>query len=453
MSEPDQGSPEQATPKLVSAHIGALYDRKELLKTSLEGQILAHARFVDLDLKRVDFRGANLMGATFIGCDLRDAIFHYAQLESAQFIDCLLDGGDFWSAEVSNLRVGRRSDLLTRRGLSSPREFQVRYIVSHGFLYEVFQWEPTQIARSSSSASRPLVLLHGMTGHALDFEQIAIHVDRTVYAIQLIGHGVTSYVSLAAEAELVDIDEDSEGGIELEVERVAPSYTETLEQVLEVIMSLLVDEAVPDRHEKPDPVSFDLLGYSMGGRLALHISRALSRSVTGSHPLARYLNVHQTLVIGASLGLRDADERDARRQRDRQWSDYLWMSKHVDDFLRAWNQQPLLARLHDVNRKEAERIAVHRKSHDPKGLAIAFDSLGLGEMPPLHDELMLITHPIYWIYGAEDEKYQLIAHQASALHTSSVPVPIYGTGHSPHLENFDKFWGQVEPLLRGSETR
>jgi 2-succinyl-6-hydroxy-2,4-cyclohexadiene-1-carboxylate synthase len=161
--------------------------------------------------------------------------------------------------------------------------------------------------------------------------------------------------------------------------------------------------------------------------------------------------VNQILVIGASLGLYQEEDREIRRQADRQWSDPLWMSTSTNDFLRAWNQQPLLARLQTLNPKQALKLSIHRKTHHPQGLAIAFDSLGLGEMPPLHDHLATIASPITWVYGAEDEKYESIARQASELHPSSTLVPVPHTGHAPHLEDFEMFWDQVSHLLRREE--
>ena len=304
MSESDQG---QSRRDLVSAHIGRRYDQRDLLGLSLEGQILAHSRFIELDLRRMDFRGANLIGATFIRCDLREAIFHYAQLESVQFIDCQLDGGDFWSTEISNLFVGSQREHSMGDREVDDQSYQVRYMIVQGYLYEIYHWAFRPSDQDTASSSRPLILLHGMTGHALDFKQLAAHAKRPVYAIQLLGHGVTSYIPLAEEAELV---EDGD-----QPERIAPSYEEVVDQVIELIAELLSDDGYVSQPSVPQSVSFDLLGYSMGGRLALHIARAFDQA--SKHPLAQHIQVHQTLVIGASLGLKEEHEREARRQQDR----------------------------------------------------------------------------------------------------------------------------------------
>jgi len=274
-----------------------------------------------------------------------------------------------------------------------------------------------------------------MTGHALDFLQLAQRAQRPVYAIQLIGHGITSYLPLSKEAEWVELEEE-------DIERCAPSYEEVVIQTIEVIAELLITDSIRDQSTS-GKTAFDLLGYSMGARLALHVSHALS-----SPDFSEPLQIRQTLVIGASLGLQDSKERITRRQSDRQWSDLLWESDDVEAFLTAWNQQPLLARLQVLHPQRAQMLYLHRRTHHPRGLAIAFDSLGLAEMPPLHGVLHTIPNPIFWIYGADDHKYKDIAHQAVELHSLSKMIAIPDTGHAPHLENLKAFWDQVGPILQ-----
>ena len=440
MSKPD---PKQDKEDIAVAHIGMLYQSADQIRGSFEGQILAHAHFKGLDLRSSDFRGANLMGAKFVDCDLRDAIFHYAQLESVHFINCRLDRGDFRGAEISYLFVGQSDeDVKQLKGESSMTEqtHQVRYVISRGFLYEVFCWIPPQLDQRKSAA-RPLIIFHGMTGHALDFEQLAHRAERPVYALNLLGHGVTSYLPLSEEAELVESEESTD--------RSAPLYEEVVEQVIDVIVEVLTSSKATVQSSTQRMISFDLMGYSLGGRLALHVSRALQGSSKKSKSATNHIQLTQILVIGASLGLSQEKDREVRRQADRQWSDPLWVSTSTNEFLRVWNQQPLLARLQTLNPKQALKLSIHRKSHHPQGLAIAFDSLGLGEMPPLHDHLATIASPITWIYGAEDEKYEKIAQRASELHPSSTLVSIPNTGHAPHLEDFDTFWDRTSHLLRG----
>jgi 2-succinyl-6-hydroxy-2,4-cyclohexadiene-1-carboxylate synthase len=188
----------------------------------------------------------------------------------------------------------------------------------------------------------------------------------------------------------------------------------------------------------------------MGGRLALHIACALAtppqeRPDEIQREVSFELN--QLIVIGASLGLTNACERMDRVERDRTWSDALWEQDTLDDFLEAWQRQPLLTRLTHQAPEVSRSLLQHRRHHDPRGIAIAFESLGLGVMPPLHDQVARLRHAVFWFYGEEDPKYQEIAQQARLLNPLIQVVEVPKTGHSPHLEDFDQFWIILSSLL------
>ena len=432
---------------------GAVYRGVSWIGVSCQGAILAGARFEDVDLRFVDFQGANLWGAIFIRCDLRGVTFAYAQLSSARFIGCSFSEDAFEFAATDKLVV---SELKPYRGLLSElNAHSIRYVKARDYLYAVYCWgersRPDEERVKQRTEERvsdvPLVLLHGQTGHALDYLPLALKLQsRPVYAIQLLGHGETSALPLELENKF---DDDL-----FLIEREAPRYLDVVSDVSEVIGALMQKSAGADvgagvstegdaadagQHE------FDLLGYSMGGRLALHIAAHLER-VTSSGAL-KHLALRRLSVIGASLGLSDKARRIERRQQDRAWSDPLWESDEVAPFLTAWQRQPLLARLSERAPMVARRLADHRAQHSPQGLALAFDSLGLAEMPPLADSLPALKTPIWWIYGEVDDKYRAIAERVSALHELSQCLEIPGCGHSPHLEDIEAFWEVSQELF------
>src|SRR5947209_2616898 len=78
------------------------------------------------------------------------------------------------------------------------------------------------------------------------------------------------------------------------------------------------------------PARFELAGYSMGGRLALHLA------------LARPERVERLILIGASPGIADRAERDARRRADEELAEEIERSS-IEAFAARWEATPVLA--------------------------------------------------------------------------------------------------------------
>ena len=81
---------------------------------------------------------------------------------------------------------------------------------------------------------------------------------------------------------------------------------------------------VPDGH-------LALVGYSMGGRIALHLALALSG------------RVQRLILIGASPGIADALERRARLESDQQLADWIAGESRIESVARRWESTEVLA--------------------------------------------------------------------------------------------------------------
>jgi 2-succinyl-6-hydroxy-2,4-cyclohexadiene-1-carboxylate synthase len=179
------------------------------------------------------------------------------------------------------------------------------------------------------------------------------------------------------------------------------------------------------------PKHFDLCGYSMGGRLALHVARALGP------------RVERLVLIGASPGLADAKERAARRRDDERLAESIERMS-IDEFAREWAETPVLAGL-----PEPVAAAVHRDRlrNTPTGLAAALRGLGTGTLPSLWERLDEVTVPVTLVAGQRDHKFVAIAqHMADLLPRARVEV-VSGAGHAVHLEDPDAV---AAVLSRGS---
>ncbi len=165
-----------------------------------------------------------------------------------------------------------------------------------------------------------------------------------------------------------------------------------------------------------EPVA--LVGYSMGGRIALHYARA------------RPQHVEQLILIGASPGLADAAERRARIDADERLASELERSS-IEEFAERWARTPVLA---DQPPAVRARIHADRLRNAPTGLARALRGLGTGALPPAWDWLGELQAPTLAIAGGRDEKFVRIAQQMSGAIPHARLELIPGAGHAAHLE-------------------
>jgi 2-succinyl-6-hydroxy-2,4-cyclohexadiene-1-carboxylate synthase len=164
---------------------------------------------------------------------------------------------------------------------------------------------------------------------------------------------------------------------------------------------------------------FTLAGYSMGGRIALHAAFTL--------PLGHLV------LIGASPGLQDPAEREARRKSDDALATKI-EAIGVEAFAREWGRLPLWEGQPDNVRAAAY---ADRLRNTPHGLAQALRGLGTGVMEPLWDRLPELQVPVTLITGERDAKFRALADQMVRRLPAARHVTIPGTGHAPQLERPD----------------
>ena len=179
----------------------------------------------------------------------------------------------------------------------------------------------------------------------------------------------------------------------------------TLDAVLEDLATL-----APDR--------FTLAGYSMGGRIALHAALALPE------------RIDRLVLIGASPGIADPAEREARREADDRLADEV-EAMSIEAFAERWAQTPLLAGQPPAVLAAAQ---ADRLRNDPAGLARALRGLGTAVLPSLWERLSEIQIPVALVVGERDEKFRTIASEMSAAIPHAEVVVLARAGHAVHLE-------------------
>jgi 2-succinyl-6-hydroxy-2,4-cyclohexadiene-1-carboxylate synthase len=181
-------------------------------------------------------------------------------------------------------------------------------------------------------------------------------------------------------------------------------------------------EAVTNDIAALAPQRFTLAGYSMGGRIALHVALSL------------HTRVQRMVLVGASPGIADAAERQARQQADDRLADEI-EGACLEEFAHRWAATPVLA-----GQRPAVLAAAHadRLRSTPQGLAGALRGLGTGALPSLWDRLGELSMPVTLAVGQRDEKFRAIAaRMAEVIPQASVEV-VSGAGHAAHLEAPDR---------------
>jgi 2-succinyl-6-hydroxy-2,4-cyclohexadiene-1-carboxylate synthase len=175
-----------------------------------------------------------------------------------------------------------------------------------------------------------------------------------------------------------------------------------------------------------------LLGYSMGGRLALH------SLLEKDHPW------QAAVIISANPGLESDSERISRSALDRDWATKAFTALWPD-FLDQWNSQPVLGG--EIREPEASRQLVSRR----REIARSFVDWSLGAQLPLWDRLAGIRIPVLWVAGENDAKFRALAERAASLTPKGVLEIIPGSGHRVPWERPITFAERVARFLKTGE--
>src|SRR3954454_15118777 len=160
-----------------------------------------------------------------------------------------------------------------------------------------------------------------------------------------------------------------------------------------------------------------VVGYSMGGRLALH---AALRCVFAG-----------LVVVGASAGIEDSDERRRRRSADLELAE--WIERHsIEEVVARWERNPVFASQPEAL-VAAQRAG--RLDHDPAALARLLRSAGQGALHPIWDQLGSLETPVLALAGENDRTYWAAAQRIASLVPYGLALAIRGAGHAGHLEN------------------
>jgi 2-succinyl-6-hydroxy-2,4-cyclohexadiene-1-carboxylate synthase len=172
------------------------------------------------------------------------------------------------------------------------------------------------------------------------------------------------------------------------------------------------------------------VGYSMGGRMVLHLA------------LARPDLVRRLVLISTTAGIEDEAQRAQRRASDEEIATRIERDG-VATFVRWWLERPIFATL------PPEAAAVDsRLGGTVKGLASSLRLAGTGTQQPAWDRLGELDMPVLVMAGALDQPYcQRAERMAAAIGANAELAVIPDAGHACHLEAREAWLGVIEPWL------
>lgn len=179
------------------------------------------------------------------------------------------------------------------------------------------------------------------------------------------------------------------------------------------------------------PAGAAVVGYSMGGRLALH---AALRDPDRFGAL---------VLVGVTAGIEDERERADRRASDESLAE--WMERRsIEEVVARWEANPVFA-TQSADLRARQRAG--RLSHDPVELARLLRSAGQGASPPVWDRLATISCPVLLTAGEQDRRYASAARRmATRLPDARVRL-VRDAGHAPQLEAPAEFTALLREFL------
>ena len=333
-----------------------------------------------------------------------------------------------------------------------------------GMRFGVKAWRASASgAREGGALSAPIVLVHGFAQQASTWDKVALSLSRAgveCFAFELAGHGAGARSAGGDPAERSDF-------FDLRFQARA----------------LLAFCRIVARDAGVAPV---LVGYSMGGRVALQaaclaaddlrdggdLDRTALRSSAAFAPCDRTDRLDVTgvgqrdtaatsagdavrmpaavpfsaLVLeSAGLGPADDAAREALRERNFAWAARV-RDEGVSAFMDWWAGLPLFESQRNLDDDQRERLRAGRLANDAESLALSFERAGAHAMPSQGESIRALCElaakglPVSYLAGELDAKYCKVASTLQAEYQGAVSCRVVpAAGHNIHLEQSEAF--------------
>ncbi|WP_059283349.1 2-succinyl-6-hydroxy-2,4-cyclohexadiene-1-carboxylate synthase [Bacillus coahuilensis] len=247
----------------------------------------------------------------------------------------------------------------------------------------------------------PLVCLHGFTGDNSTWDAILPYLSPTMQVIKvdLIGHGKTDVPESPQRYSMIEVLQD-----------------------IKIILDHL------------ELATVNILGYSMGGRVALAFALNYPQSV-------------KTLLLeSASPGLETWEERRNRQRQDDALAQKI-LNEGIVSFINFWETLSLFSGLQNLSRIEKGKLREQRLRNNPIGLANSLKAMGTGVQESYWERLSELINNVELIVGEQDKKFVMIANKMKQRLPRCVIHSVSDASHTIHVEQPEKFGTIVNGAL------
>lgn len=248
----------------------------------------------------------------------------------------------------------------------------------------------------------PLLLLHGFTGSSSTWYPLASVLGQTLSTmimVDLLGHGKTEAPSEVKRYDILKAAAD---------------------------LKLLLEKLAVNK--------VDLLGYSMGGRLAITFA-------------ALYPEMVRKLVLESTTpGLKTIKEREARIQLDTKLAEKI-QTEGVKTFVDYWENIPLFQSQKNLSPEKRAVIREQRLGNKATGLANSLLGMGTGSQPSWWNSLESFSFETLILAGEQDVKFYKIGEEMLSKLPNAKFLSIKKAGHAIHVEEPEKFGTIVSGFL------
>lgn len=253
----------------------------------------------------------------------------------------------------------------------------------------------TPIMSKKQQNTPHLVFLHGLLGDKNDWQKVIEKLPHfSCYTIDLPCHG---------EAQSISCDN---------FDQICTYLAEQIQQQI----------------KQP----YYLVGYSLGGRIALHYS--LDWLIHNPQP-----TVLQGLILeGANLGLSTEQEKQQRWQNDLHWATNF-EQEDIQNVLQNWYQQAVFASLSPV---QQQAFIMQRRHNQGTQIARMLKATSLAKQLDFREKVRSTSLPIYYFCGEQDQKFRQMAEQEKLDLTL-----ISHAGHNAHWDNPQEFADKLQQKL------
>ncbi|MDP1881142.1 MAG: alpha/beta fold hydrolase [Parachlamydiaceae bacterium] len=152
-----------------------------------------------------------------------------------------------------------------------------------------------------------------------------------------------------------------------------------------------------------------LMGYSLGGRLALHALIDSPKQWKGA------------IIVSAHPGLKTFDEKEKRLIRDQMWGE-RFLKKDWQSLMIEWNGQ-------EVFSSDGFHFPRMEKEYQRQQIAQMLVNLSLGAQEDITEEILRLPMPIMWITGQDDKRFSQIASELKFSCEKSKWLNVENAGH------------------------